>query len=101
VVRQVVAATAGVAGLAAGYANGMNRVMQGHHPHRAIDITVEDGVVSMDVYIVALPNVPLLPLGQTLQHEIHRALAEVIGMPVRAVNIHISDVQDPVAAVSQ
>ncbi len=73
----------------------MSRVLRGSRSASGVDLQVEDGVVTIDVYIVAMPNTVLLPLGQTLQAEIHRAISDVVGMPVRAVNIHFADVHDP------
>src|SRR5581483_8332225 len=96
-VRQVAEATPGVARLETGLSGRMSRVFRGQRSTGGIEVMVEDGAVAIDVYVVAIPNTALLPLGQTLQHEIQRAISDVIGMPVRAVNIHFADVQDPFA----
>lgn len=95
VVRQVAESTPGVARLASTLSGRMTRVLRGSRSASGVDIEVEDGVVTIDVYVIAMPNTSLLPLGQTLQSEIHRAISDVVGMPVRAVNIHFADVQDP------
>ncbi|HZQ07051.1 MAG TPA: Asp23/Gls24 family envelope stress response protein [Anaerolineae bacterium] len=95
VVQQVAESTPGVARLATSFSGRMSRVLRGSRSASGVDVQVEDGAVTIDAYIVAMPNMPLLPLGQTLQREIHRAISEIVGMPVRAVNIHFADVQDP------
>lgn len=95
VVRQVAEATPGVARLSSSFSGRMSRVFRGSRSASGVDIQVQDGAVTIDVYIVAMPNTALLPLGQTLQSEIHRAISDVVGMPVRMVNIHFADVQDP------
>lgn len=95
VVRQVAGATPGVARLSTSLSGRMTRVLRGSRSASGVDVQVEDGAVTIEVYIVAMPNTPLLPLGQTLQHDIHRAISDVVGMPVRAVNVHFADVQDP------
>ncbi len=95
VVRQVAESTQGVARLSSSLSGRMSRVLRGSRSASGVDVQVEDGAVSIDVYIVAMPNTQLLPLGQTLQHEIHRAISDVVGMPVRVVNVHFTDVQDP------
>jgi uncharacterized alkaline shock family protein YloU len=95
VVRQVAESTPGVASLATSFSGRMSRMFRGSRSASGVDADVEDGAVTIDVYIVAMPNSALLPLGQTLQNEIHRALADVVGMPVRAVNVHFADVQNP------
>lgn len=95
VVRQVAAHTQGVAQLSTSLSGRMSRVLRGSRSANGVDVQVEDGAVTIDLYIVAMPNTQLLPLGQSLQHEIHRAISDVVGMPVRAVNVHVADVQDP------
>lgn len=94
VVRQVAESTHGVARLSASLSGRMTRVLRGNRSASGVDVKVEDGAVTIDVFIVAMPNTQLLPLGQSLQHEIHRAISDVVGMPVRAVNVHFADVQD-------
>jgi uncharacterized alkaline shock family protein YloU len=100
VVRQVAESTRGVAQLSTSLSGRMHRVLRGNRSASGVDVQVEDGAVTIDVYIMALPNVALLPLGQKLQHEIHRAISDVVGMPVRAVNVHFAEVQDPLDTVT-
>ncbi len=100
VVRQVAESTPGVAHLSTSFSGRMSRVLRGSRSSNGVDVQVEDGAVMIDVYIVAMPNTQLLPLGQTLQRDIHRAISDVVGMPVRAVNIHIADVQDPLVSTT-
>lgn len=100
VVRQVAESTQGVARLSTSLSGRMSRVLRGNRSASGVDVEVEDGAVTIDVYIVALPNTQLLSLGQTLQHEIHRAISDVVGMPVCAVNVHFAEVQDPFDTVT-
>lgn len=100
VVRQVAESTTGVAGLSTSLSGRIPRVLRGNRSASGVDVDVEDGAVTIKVYIVAMPNTQLLPLGQTLQKEIHRAISDVVGMPVRAVNVHFADVQDPFDAAT-
>lgn len=95
VVRQLAESTTGVARLATSLSGRMSRVLRGSRSASGVDVLVEDGAVTIDVYIIAMPNTALLPLGQTLQNEIHRAVFDGIGMAVRCVNVHFVDVQDP------
>ncbi len=94
-VRQVVLETPGVVELNSTLPGRMSRVFRGPKSTGGIDVQVEDGAVTVDVYITAEREVVLLPLGQTLQHEISRVISDSVGMPVRAVNVHIEDVSDP------
>ncbi len=95
VARQVAEATPGVARLASSLSGRMSRVLRGSRSGSGIDVNIQDGAVSLEVYIVAMPNTALPALGLTLQQDIYRALADVVGMPVHSVNIHFADVQDP------
>jgi uncharacterized alkaline shock family protein YloU len=49
----------------------------------------------VDLYVVAEPEANLLHLGQTLQNEVSRAIQEMVGMEVLAVNVYIQDVDFP------
>jgi uncharacterized alkaline shock family protein YloU len=95
IVRLVTLATPGVARLSSTLPGRVSRVLRGRRSTSGIDVIVEDGAVTVDVYVVAETKVVLLPLSQTLQREISRAISDVVGMPVQAVNVHIEDVQDP------
>ena len=92
-VRLTALATPGVAHLSTGNPSGVHRLFSGKAT-QGIQIEIEDHVVSIDLYIVAEPDVQMLPLGQTLQREVSRAIQEVVGMPVKEINIHIDDVAD-------
>lgn len=95
IVRQVVEATPDVAHISGSLPGRMTRVLGGRRTGSGIDVLLEDGAVTVELYIVARPNVVLLPLGLTLQREISRSISDVVGMPVRAVNIHFDDVLAP------
>ncbi len=58
-------------------------------------VLVEGGQVKVDLHLIAGPNISLLRLGQAVQYEVTRAIQKMIGMPVKAVNVHIEDVVYP------
>ncbi len=101
VVRLTALATPGVARLSADRPNGFSRLFSGK-ASEGIHIEIENSTVAIDLYIVAEPDAKMLGLGQTLQREINRAVLEVVGMPVKEINVHIEDVADraPSAAES-
>ncbi|MGE5138501.1 MAG: Asp23/Gls24 family envelope stress response protein [Rudaea sp.] len=101
VVRLVTLETPGVVSLNSTLPGRMSRMLRGNKSSRGIDVQIEDGAVTVDVYIVAERNAVLLPLGLSLQREISRAISDVVGMPVRAVNVHVDDVSDPFSAPDQ
>jgi uncharacterized alkaline shock family protein YloU len=62
---------------------------------KSVVIAVQEGQVTVDLYLIAGPDISLLQLGRTVQYEVTRALQQMIGMPVDAVNVHIEDVVYP------
>ncbi len=95
-VRLTALATPGVARLAPNFSTGVRRLFGGKAAE-GIEIEIEDHAVSIDLYVVAEPDAQMLQLGQALQREINRAVHDVIGMPVKEINIHIEDVADQLA----
>lgn len=91
IVRLTALATPGVARLAPNHPNSVRRLLSAK-ASQGIRIEIEDDSVSVDLYIVAEPGIQMLPLGQTLQREISRAIQDVVGMPVKQVNVHIEDI---------
>jgi uncharacterized alkaline shock family protein YloU len=53
---------------------------------------VSDEVVA-DCYVVALPDINLIQLGEQVQLAVGEALSQMIGMPVRAINVYVQDVE--------
>jgi uncharacterized alkaline shock family protein YloU len=59
--------------------------------------TAPDGL-SVECYLVALPNTSLLTVGAAAQASIAAVLREVVGAEVRDVNVFIQDVDVPTPA---
>ena len=70
------------------------RVLQrgntGHAP--GVTLTVRNGTVSADVYVIAAPETNLRKLGLTVQRSVHEALDQMVGIPAEQVNVFIEDV---------
>ncbi len=94
IVRLTALATPSVAGLAVDQPNRFSRMFSGK-ASEGIRVEIEDNNVSVDLYVIVTPDVQMLPLGQSLQREIIRAIQDVVGMPVNQVNVHIEDVAEP------
>ena len=92
-VRFTALATPGVARLSTENPSGVYRLFSGK-ASQGIQIEIEDHTVSIDLFIIAEPDVQMLPLGQLLQREVTRAIQDVVGMPVKEINVHIDDVAD-------
>ncbi|MFZ5917433.1 MAG: Asp23/Gls24 family envelope stress response protein [Chloroflexota bacterium] len=57
-----------------------------------VRIEVQDGCVTVDVRIVVEQGKNILQLSQNLQAKIARAIENMVGMDVAAVNVYIADV---------
>jgi uncharacterized alkaline shock family protein YloU len=59
-----------------------------------VSVEVVDDLVVLDLCVVAAPDVNMLELSREIQGKVTRAIHEIVGMPVREVNVHIVDVAD-------
>jgi len=92
-IRLTAIATPGVAHLSTENPDGVHRLFSGK-ASEGIQLQIEDHTVWIDLFVVAEPDAQMLLLGQTLQREISRAIQDVVGMPVKEINVHIDDVAD-------
>ncbi|MBC7236053.1 MAG: Asp23/Gls24 family envelope stress response protein [Chloroflexi bacterium] len=76
--------------------SGVDRWLRGKGTGEGVYIQLVDDAVSVDLYIVAAKNVNLYELGCEIQSRVARAIQEMVGMPVLAVNVHIEDVETSV-----
>jgi uncharacterized alkaline shock family protein YloU len=60
-----------------------------------VNLSIKNNAVTVDLYVVAEPEANLLWLGRQLQNEVSRAIQDMVGMEVLAVNVHIQDVDFP------
>jgi uncharacterized alkaline shock family protein YloU len=58
-------------------------------------IEVEDDSVYADIYIVLQGGVNVRDVSKTIQHDVARAISEMVGMQVGRINIHVEDVEYP------
>jgi len=58
-----------------------------------VRLTVEDGLVCIDLYIVLANNVNVREVSRNAQAQVARSISEMAGMDVGHVNIHIEDIE--------
>ena len=95
IARLTTLATPGVAYMSPSLVGNVSRFLRRQRLDEGITIEVEDDIVYLDLYIVVEPNVNLLKLGRRIQHDVTRAINDMLGMHVSEVNIHIQDVMAP------
>jgi uncharacterized alkaline shock family protein YloU len=91
IARLATLAVPGVAGMS-GIPGGVNRWLK-RGAADGVQIEVADNVVTADVHIVVKADQNVREVGRCVQTEVARALEEMVGLDVSAVNVTIDDVQ--------
>ena len=60
-----------------------------------VQIVIEDDSVYVDLYIIMKNNVNIRDVCRNVQHDVSRAITEMVGMQVGRVNIHVEDIDYP------
>jgi len=71
---------------------GVDRLLKGRGVGDGVRIEVVDDAVTVELYIVAASDVSMFDLGREIQARVARAIKDMVGMPVLAVNVHIENV---------
>jgi len=78
----------------------VNQLLKRTQKREGVVIEVVDDVVYIDIYVVLDSNVNVRDISHTIQHDVSRAISEMVGMSVGRVNIHIEDIDYPSEAVA-
>ena len=57
-----------------------------------IQMTIEDGLLSGDIYLVLKGDVNIREVGREVQNQVSRALQEMVGTPVLRIDVHVEDI---------
>jgi uncharacterized alkaline shock family protein YloU len=82
----------GVHAMSTDWTRDVNRFFGNTHVGDGVQVQVDGNRVAVDLYIVVEQDVNMLQLGRTVQSEVIRAIEDMVGMEVRAVDVHIEDV---------
>jgi uncharacterized alkaline shock family protein YloU len=63
-----------------------------------VQIEVENNTVRVDLYIAVEPDKNLRQVARAIQSEVARAIRDMVGMDIAAINIHIEDIDFPTPA---
>ena len=85
----------GVLRMSTDWMGNVNRLLGRTSSGGGVRIEVEDEAVTVDLYIIVEPGANMYSLGQTIQAEVTRAINDMVGVAVRAVNVHVQDVEEP------
>jgi uncharacterized alkaline shock family protein YloU len=59
-----------------------------------VRIEVEDNVVVANLYLILKENVNIREVSRNVQHQVARALQEMVGMDIGGIDIHIEDIEE-------
>ena len=59
-----------------------------------VHIEVRGQAVLVDLYLVLLPGYNIRAVGRAVQSAVRRAIEEMVGMDVLAVNVHVEDISN-------
>lgn len=57
-----------------------------------VRMEVKDNVVMADLYLILKPDVNIREVSRNVQHQVARALQEMVGMDIGGIEIHIEDI---------
>jgi uncharacterized alkaline shock family protein YloU len=76
----------------------VNQLLKRTQKREGVSIEVVDDVVYIDIYVILKNDVNVRDVSHNIQHEVARAISEMVGMTVGRVNIHIEDIDYPMEA---
>jgi uncharacterized alkaline shock family protein YloU len=60
-----------------------------HDPRHGIDVNEEDGVITVDVYIIVEYGTRISSVATSVANSVQYQMERAIGLPVGAVNVHV------------
>ena len=60
-----------------------------------VEVEISNAHVDLDIYVILESGTNLRQVSREIQHEVSRALTEMVGMPAGRINIHIEDIDFP------
>jgi uncharacterized alkaline shock family protein YloU len=69
----------------------VNRLFQ-RGAGEGVAIEIKEDVVTIDLHVILNQDVNIRDVSRQVQHEVARAISEMVGMQVGRINIHIEDI---------
>ena len=60
--------------------------------HDGVRLEVKDNTVYANLYLILKENVNIREVGRNVQHQVARALQEMVSMEIGEIEIHIEDI---------
>lgn len=60
--------------------------------NEGVNITVEDNIVYVDLYVVLKRNFNVREVSHNVQNQVARSISEMVGMEIGRINVHVEDI---------
>ena len=70
-------------------------LMKRGQAREGVKIEVADDIVYADIYVILKNDTNIRDVSHSIQHDVARAISEMVGMQVGRINIHIEDIDYP------
>ncbi len=70
---------------------GVNRLFR-KGSGEGVRIEVDEGAVAVDLYLGLAADTNVRAVSRNVQQEVSRAIEDMVGMPVRCIDVHIEDI---------
>ncbi len=83
----------GVVSMHQDFGDNMDRIFKGLAGGEGVSVDVIDDAVTANLSVVGAPGVNLYEVGRKVQSRVARAITDMVGMPVLAVNVHFAAIE--------
>lgn len=70
----------------------VNRLLRRDHQNNGVRIEITGSQVDTDIYVVIDENFNIREVSESIQKKVGRAIAEMVGMQIGEINIHVEDI---------
>lgn len=70
----------------------VNRLLRRGHQNNGVRIEITGNQVKTDIYVVIDEKYNIREVSKSIQRKVGRAIAEMVGMQIGEINIHVEDI---------
>ncbi len=57
-----------------------------------VEVEIEDDTVYVNLFVILKSDVNIREVSRNIQHTVHRAITDLVGMNVGKINVHVEDI---------
>ena len=69
--------------------DGIAEILKEDHYYRGVDVRVENGAISIDLYVVVEYGTRISEVSQNVMESVKFGVERALGMPIAQVNVHV------------